>query len=43
MFDKVLTKNMDTPGSYGIDAYEAAGGYISLANVLNGYSPADLI
>jgi NADH-quinone oxidoreductase subunit F len=43
MFDKVLTKNMDTPGSYGIAAYEAAGGYKSLANVLNRYSPADLI
>jgi len=43
MFDKVLLKNMETPGSHLITSYEAHGGYESLAKVLKGYSPGDLI
>lgn len=43
MFDKVLLKNMGPDGSHKIAAYEAAGGYRSLATTLNDHSPEDLI
>ena len=43
MFEKILLKNLETPGCHDIGAYEAAGGYKALVTVLNGYSPGDLI
>ena len=31
MFEKVLLKNAEKPDAYGIEAYEASGGYQALA------------
>ncbi len=43
MFEKVLLRNIEIPNSHEIGVYENAGGYKSLATVLNNYKPNDLI
>lgn len=43
MFENVLLQNIDTPGSHDLAAYEAVGGFRSLASVLADCSPDDLI
>ena len=43
MFEKVLLKNVEKPNAFGIEAYEASGGYQALAKVLREFSPDGLI
>ena len=43
MSEKIILKNAETPGTHGIEAYEAAGGYQALTKVLRETSPEDLI
>ncbi|WP_282610179.1 NADH-quinone oxidoreductase subunit NuoF [Pelagibius sp. Alg239-R121] len=43
MFEKVLLRSLDVPESQDLSAYEAAGGFKSLASVLANHSPDELI
>jgi len=43
MFNKVLLKNMVRPDSHTLRTYEATGGYKALANMLEKFSPDEVI
>ncbi|MES0883981.1 NADH-quinone oxidoreductase subunit NuoF [Roseibium sp. SCP14] len=43
MNEKVLLRNIDTPGSHNLAAYQTAGGYRSVASALADFTPGELI
>ena len=43
MFERILLRNFDVPGSEKIDTYLARGGYQALRKALTEYTPEDLV